>query len=270
MDQTIKYPYGLDGKDIVGMGITAVVARLDAVIKFAPASERPFMERERRVYQRLGHHDRILRYYGDLGDDIILQYACHGSIRQYLSSQTKPVALSLKLGWIEHIAEAVAFIHPKNVLHSDISCNNVFLDQSLSVKPGDFAGSAIDEEPPLICYETSHEHPSIGDTSIKSEIFALGCTFYEIMTGSKPYKELSDWEICDAYELGKYLGLNSLSAANDIIAKCWAQEYANVDELLGDIKAEVATKSAQATWINPCALIQTPEFPIAVALTSLF
>ncbi|KFY61920.1 hypothetical protein V496_04792 [Pseudogymnoascus sp. VKM F-4515 (FW-2607)] len=238
MDQAIKYPYGLDGKDIVGVGITAVVARLDAVVKFAAASERPYMERERRVYQRLGHHDRVLRYYGDMGDDIILQYARHGSIRQYLSSQAKPVALSLRLGWVEHIAEAVAFIHSKNVLHGDISCNNVFVDHSLKVKLGDFAGSGIDEEPPLICYETSHEHPSIGDTSIKSEIFALGSTFYEIMTGSKPYKELPDPEICDAYELGKYPSLNSLTALNDIIAKCWAQEYANVDALIVDIKEE--------------------------------
>ncbi|KAL5351273.1 hypothetical protein ACLOAV_003125 [Pseudogymnoascus australis] len=225
MDQAIKYPYGLDGKDIVGVGITAVVARLDAVVKFAAATERLYMERERRA---------------------------------------KPVALSLRLGWVEHIAEAVAFIHSKNVLHGDISCNNVFVDHSLKVKLGDFAGSGIDEEPPLICYETSHEHPSIGDTSIKSEIFALGSTFYEIMTGSKPYKELSDPKICDAYELGKCPGLNSLTALNDIIAKCWAQEYANIDALLVDIKEEVAIKAAQVTWIKPCALIQTPAFQIAM------
>ena len=98
------------------MGITAIVARLDAVIKFAPATELPSMEREKkRVYQRLGHHDRAVRYYGNLGNDIILQYACHGSIRQYFASQTKPVALSLQLGWVEQIAEAVSFIHSKNV-----------------------------------------------------------------------------------------------------------------------------------------------------------
>lgn len=72
MDQAIKYPYGLDGKDIVGVGITAVVARLDAVVKFAAATERLYMERERRVYKRLGHHDRVLRYYGDMGDDNML------------------------------------------------------------------------------------------------------------------------------------------------------------------------------------------------------
>jgi serine/threonine protein kinase len=238
MGDTIQYPHGVDRRDILGAGTTAIVARLDAVIKFATAVERPFMDREKRVYERLGHHNRVLRYYGNLGDNIILQYACHGSIRQYLAIQAKPLALSLQLRWVEQIAEAVAYVLSKNVLHGDISCNNVFVDHSLNIKLGDFAGSAIDEEPPLICYETSHEHPSIGDTSIKSEIFALGSTIYEIMTGSKPYKELSDSEICAAYDMGKYPELSSLSAFNDIIAKCWAQGYANVDELLGDIKAE--------------------------------
>ena len=221
------------------MGITAIVARLDAVIKFAPATELPSMEREKkRVYQRLGHHDRAVRYYGNLGNDIILQYACHGSIRQYFASQTKPVALSLQLGWVEQIAEAVSFIHSKNVLHGDISCNNIFVDHSLNVKLGDFAGSAIDGEPPLICYKTSHEHPSIEGISVRSELFALGSTFYEIMTGSKPYKEVSDPEICAAYEMGKYPELSSLTAFSDIITRCWAQEYVNVDELLGYIKVE--------------------------------
>jgi serine/threonine protein kinase len=239
MDYKIQYPHGVDGKDIVGVGITAVVARLDAVIKFAPSSEQACMEREKFIYQRLGHdHNGIVRYYGSLGDALILQYACNGSIRQYFATQTKPLALSLKLRWIEQITASIAFVHSRNVLHGDISCNNVFLDHSLDAKLGDFAGSSIDGGEPLIGYECSHEHPGIPDISIQSELFALGSTFYEIMTGSKPYAELSDSEIRAAYALGKYPSLSALSAFKDVIAKCWAQDYANVDELLGDIKAE--------------------------------
>ncbi|KFY11424.1 hypothetical protein V492_04473 [Pseudogymnoascus sp. VKM F-4246] len=219
MSDIIQYPHGVDGRDILGAGTTAIVARLDAVIKFADASEQPFMDREKRVYERLGHHDRV--------------------------------------------------VHSKNVLHGDISCNNVFIDQILNIKLGDFAGSAMDEEAPLICYETSHGHPGIAGICTKSEIFALGSTFYEIMTGSKPYKGLQDWDISDAYALGKYPSLSSLAAFNDIIAKCWAQDYGNVDEILEDIKAEVATKSAQAKWTKTSALIETPALPIVIALVSL-
>lgn len=76
----------------------------------------------------------------------------------------------------------------------------------------DFAGSSIDGQDPLICYETSHEHPDIEGISAKSELFALGSTFYEIMTGSKPYSELSEAEITRAYKRGSYPNLSTLAA----------------------------------------------------------
>jgi hypothetical protein len=96
MEYTVHYPYGLTGKDLVGMGITTLVARLDAVIQFARSTELPLIEREKCVYQRHGHdHDGVLPYYGSLEDALILQYACNGSIRQYLATQTRPIPLSL-------------------------------------------------------------------------------------------------------------------------------------------------------------------------------
>ena len=53
-------------------------------------------------------------------------------------------------------------------------------------------------------------------------MFALGSTFYEVITGSKPYKELLDEAICDAYSRGEFPSLASLAAFRDIITKCWA------------------------------------------------
>jgi len=270
MDHTIQYPLGINRQDVVGLGITALVARLDAVIKFARRTELPLLEREKGIYERLRHdHDGVLRYYGNLGDALILQYACHGSIRQYYASQAKSVSLSVQLRWVEQVTASVAFIHSRNVLHGDISCNNVLLDEGLNAKLGDFAGSSMDGQDPLICYETSHEHPEIIGISTKSELFALGSTFYEIMTGSKPYKELSDTEIICAYKEGNYPSLVSLAAFNDTIHKCWTRGYASVDELLEDVKAEVTTKSKLVAPFQPSALRHTTAFSIALTLMSL-
>lgn len=145
MDNTIQYPRGINRQDVVGLGIAVLVARLDAIIKFARRTELPLLEREKGIYERLGHdHDGVFRYYGNLGDALILQYACHDSIRQYYASQAKSISLSLQLRWVEQITASVAFIHSRNVLHGDISCNNVMLDEDLNVKLGDFAGSLID------------------------------------------------------------------------------------------------------------------------------
>jgi serine/threonine protein kinase len=236
-ESVIQWPLGLDIKDLVGAGITAIVARLDAVVKFFGPSESHFLEREKLIYQRLGRdHSGIVRYFGVLENAIILQFASQTSIRQYIARQ-KQVPLSIKLRWVEQLCDAVRFIHSRGVFHGDISCNNVFLDDNLDVKLGDFAGSVIDSLPPLICYETSHELPD-EDISAKTELFALGSTIYEIMTGSKPYKDLPDHEISSAFSEGRFPDLGSVPAFRDTIMKCWRQSYTTAEETLRDVKLE--------------------------------
>ncbi|KAF1995216.1 spindle assembly checkpoint kinase [Amniculicola lignicola CBS 123094] len=239
-ESVIQWPLGLDGKDLVGAGISGIVVRLDAVVKFYKPSQLHFLEREKLIYQRLGRdHRGIVRYFGALENAIILQFASHTSIRQYLIRQNKQVPLFLRLRWVEQLIDAVRFIHSRGVLHGDISCNNVFLDDSLNVKLGDFAGSSIDDLPPLTCYETSHELPG-ADISTKTDLFAVGSTTYEIMTGSKPYKNLPEHEVSAAFTEGRYPDLGSVSAFKNIITKCWKQSYADPEEALIDVKLEVA------------------------------
>jgi serine/threonine protein kinase len=125
-----------------------------------------------------------------------LQVASQTSIRQYVARQ-KQVPLSLRLRWVEQLFDSVRFIHSRSVLHGDISCNKFFLDDNLDVKLADFAGSAIDDLSPLICYKTSHELPG-EDISTRTELFALGSTVHEVMTGSKSYKDLLDYKVSAA------------------------------------------------------------------------
>lgn len=132
------------------------------------------------------------------------------------------------------------FILSRSVLHGDISGNSIFLDDNLNAKLGDFAGSATDNDPLLVCYETSHELPG-EDISTRTELFALGSIVYEIMTGLKPYKDLPDHEVSAAFSEGRYPDLEPVSAFKNTIMRCWSQSYATVDEGLQDVKSEVAT-----------------------------
>ncbi|KAF2837768.1 hypothetical protein M501DRAFT_937097 [Patellaria atrata CBS 101060] len=185
---TVQYPLSTSFQDPVGAGVTATV------------------------------NPSILWGFRGCFDLTILH---HGSVRHYYANQAKPVSLSLQLRWAEQIMASVNFIYSRNVLHSDIPCNNILLDEGFNAKLADFAGSSIDGEEALIGYDTSREHPEyeITDVSTGSEIFVLGSTFSEIMTGSQPYKELSDEEIACAYRGRMYPSLVSLPAFKDIIHK---------------------------------------------------
>ncbi|KAI1916615.1 hypothetical protein LOZ39_000345 [Ophidiomyces ophidiicola] len=68
------YPKGLSR--IVGMGLSSMVLSLDdfTVLKH-PLSEYHYgaVETERRIYERLGHHPRIVKYIRRYGDGIVLE-----------------------------------------------------------------------------------------------------------------------------------------------------------------------------------------------------
>ncbi len=140
------------------------------------------------MYERLGHHNAILKYYGCLNRSALFQFASHGTIRQYLDSSHQRPSLATHLQSAQQATEAISFIHSKSIFHCDISYNNIFLNVGLSALLGDFAGSSIDEKKPLGWYGTSHSHPDIDDPSTKTEIFVLGRTFYEILTGKNPFE----------------------------------------------------------------------------------
>lgn len=237
-DQLMWYPCGLSLNDLLGAGTSGFAGRLDAAVKWTLPNKVHFIERERKIYERLGSYHGILKYYGPVENGILLEFAHHGSIRQYHMNCDEAIPRTTKLRWIQQITSTMCFLHSKGVLHGDISCNNIFLDQKLNAKVADFAGSVIDEEPYLSCYESSHSHPSIQGVCVQSEIFALGSTFYEIITGSKPYSNLSINEIEEAYSLGKFPRLDGLDICHSIIAKCWGRRYTDIKSLLRDIETE--------------------------------
>lgn len=57
----------------------------------------------------------------------------------------------------------------------------------------------------------------MADLVEKTEIFALGSTFYEILIGRKPYKGRDDTKVERAFRQGDFPSLRSLSALNTVI-----------------------------------------------------
>jgi len=115
-EYVVNLPFGLTFNELVGAGITGTVVRLDAVVKWVPPRRQALFDREKRVYERLQrdhhNHPRILRYYGAIENALILGYAQHGSIRDYMRNlkrtHAEPVSLSLRLRWIEQISRVMA------------------------------------------------------------------------------------------------------------------------------------------------------------------
>ena len=236
---TVQFPPSFGFKDVIGVGNVGLILPLDVVIKIPHhEGDQHWIDIERQVYERLGSgHEGVLRYHGSLYNGILLQRASHGSLRQHFKRGGERCS-TLQIRWIQQILETIVFIHSRGILHGDISCNNIFLDENLNAKVGDFAGSSIDGLDSLVCYETRYDHPSTEKVSFKSEIFALGSLMYEILTGSRPYEDLSDRDIETAYAREDYPDLRSLTMFKDVISKCWHREYADTSKVLLAVNAQ--------------------------------
>lgn len=69
------------------------------------------------------------------------------------------------------------------------SCHNIIVDKAKYAKFIDFAGSAIDGEAPLTCYEWRSFQPGV-EIDICTDIFAFGSMLFELEIGRVPYNEL--------------------------------------------------------------------------------
>jgi serine/threonine protein kinase len=182
-DDEIHYPSGFSLRDLVGYGSTGLVV-LDASSK--TVIKKPIDQKfddcisiERLIYERFaqnGGHNGVLSYHGVFEDGIRLEYAALHDLKSYTDGEElKPKQQRLRR--VSQIAEALCFIHSNGVIHGDLTTLNIFLDEGLNPKVGDFAGSSLDGSPLLIESAASYQYPG-ASLSVQGDLFAFGSLVY--------------------------------------------------------------------------------------------
>jgi serine/threonine protein kinase len=246
MMTTIRLPTGFDMSHFLGSGITSMVY-LDlpsrTVIKYPHQEEEDAaIGVERRIYERFqqhGGHEGLLKYYGTFESGIRLEYATKGGLRHYI--QTHGISTEQRFQWAEQVTSALAFVHSMNIIHADLTCGNIYLDDSLHVKLLDFCGSSMDGSKPLTEVTASHRCPGDDLTSIRADLFALGSTLYEILTGKPPYYErgLKEIEIINLFKQLKFPETKSLGPIGDVITGCWQGRFTSADDVLEGVSLAI-------------------------------
>jgi len=208
----------------------------NTVVKYPhQAEEEPAIEVERQIYERFrqhGGHEGLLKYYGTFGPGIRLEYASENGLRHYI--QTHEINPKQRLQWAQQITSALAFVHSMNVIHADLTCGNISLDDRLHARLLDFSGSSLDGSEPFVVVTASHKYPGDDLKSIRADLFALGSTLYEILTGKPPYYELAlkEMEITDLFKQAKFPDTKSLGPMGVIVTGCWQGRFVSADDVL--------------------------------------
>jgi serine/threonine protein kinase len=113
--------------------------------------------------------------------------------------QKNDVSAELQSKWFRQIIEAVEVIHRYGVIHSDLALRQFFDDDELNIRLGDFNSSQYPEHPALGYEKATHCLPRdyAQPNTVLSDLFALGSTLFELVTGKAPYAEFYPVEFRD-------------------------------------------------------------------------
>lgn len=200
------------------------------------------LERELRVYQRLPcRHDRLLQMIKYSPEDgLYLQYMPRGNLRDHVQKAAGAITTSQRLQWAFDTAEALHLLHSHGIIHCDVKPENFLLDSADRLKIIDFSGSSFDGIPGSAVEGTRFFLPRSWDdaSTVKTDLFALSSTIYEIMTGRQPYDDLSDEEVEARYSQRIFPNMHAIYC-QQVITACWRGDIDSAKEAMALIQAEM-------------------------------
>jgi serine/threonine protein kinase len=157
--------------------------------------------------------------------------------------------------YLPQICSALAFAHQKNVVHRDIKPSNLFLHNG-KIKLMDFGIAKVKSEAGgrltqtgtrmgSISYMSPEQIRSTKDVDLRTDIYSLGISLYQMLTGSLPYslgKNDTEFAIMERIVRENPKPITGISnEMNDLIQKATAKEpkdrFASTEEILQQISA---------------------------------
>ncbi|WJZ01335.1 Stk1 family PASTA domain-containing Ser/Thr kinase [Corynebacterium freiburgense] len=303
--KTLANRYELGG--IIGSGgMSDVYAATDTLLgrpvavkmmRLELARDTTFKERFRREAQNSGrlNHPAIVSIY-DTGETeiqgtavpYIVMELVHGRTLREIIMEDGPLAPADAAKVLVPVCEALAVSHEAGIVHRDIKPANIMITNTGAVKVMDFgiaraftdAASAMTQTSTVIgtAQYLSPEQARGKHTDPRSDIYSLGCVFYEIVAGRPPFEGETAFAV--AYQhvqdtapppsefipgLSPTMATNVNAVALTAMAKNPADRYQSAMELAEDfsrVSRNAVARAAQAhltstSSINPAAMAAT-------------
>ncbi|KAE8540032.1 hypothetical protein D1P53_003970 [Cryptococcus gattii VGV] len=135
---------------------------------------------------------------------LVLEHAPLGTLDRLLRTSPQLVGKKLWGRWAREGTEALEWVHGKGVVHADIKPGNLLLTTDLHIRLSDFGSSLLihPSHPPtdgLGLGTLPFSPPELVDPSVAFsfpvDIFALGATLYQCITGREPFRGLRSIEM---------------------------------------------------------------------------
>lgn len=181
-----------------------------ALKRFQPREDQPgaaFRFRlERELLTRLGGVHHLIRCLDAIDDPpiTILEWAAGGNVRDHLypggpTAGAQPLPEAEVVALARQVADSLAWLHQHGVLHRDVKPSNLLVMEDGSVRLADLGVAAtghpprglpvgwVEEEVGTLGYAAPELLRNPLEASPASDVYGLGATLYELLTGRLPY-----------------------------------------------------------------------------------
>ncbi|KAL4705263.1 hypothetical protein ACJJTC_010282 [Scirpophaga incertulas] len=161
------------------------------------SSQKEKMAQEISIHRSL-QHQHVVNFHSFFEDSkniyIILELCKRRSMME-LHKRRKAITEPETRFYMHQILLGVQYLHSKRIIHRDLKLGNLFLDDELHVKIGDFGLAARieyeGERKQTLCGTPNYIAPEVlakKGHSFEVDIWSLGCIMYTLLVGKPPFE----------------------------------------------------------------------------------
>ncbi len=214
---------GSGGTSIVYLGMHPTLKRKVVLKKLNLRGKKTFYDRflqEAALMMDL-NHDHIVKVYDHFKEGsrhyMVMEFVEGLSLDQIIE-QSGPLNHETIRYILRCCCKALDYIHSRNIIHRDIKPSNIFISNKGDVKLGDFGVALLDDPSDkdvsaagsLVgtpAYMAPEQFSPGGRVTPRTDLYALGISYFELLTGRKMYTGESLEELRDMIRRGRHLSL---------------------------------------------------------------
>ena len=226
----VERQIGEGAQGIVYLAKHKTIGRLVAIKSLHPELVLNNNHKERFIEEAktLGNlnHSSIVTLYeyiaNNNGYHLIMEYLKGEPLDFFIKNVSGPIQESRAIDIFIQVLEGIEYIHQKNIIHRDIKPSNIIIDSNDKIKLLDFGIAKNNQNNPNLTIVgngvggtpmyMSPEHVSNEPITIKSDIYSLGVTLWQMLTGVAPYEGMSIGSIYGKIEAASLKDIQSVYA----------------------------------------------------------
>ena len=222
-------------------------------------------------------HPNIVNVF-DVGDEdgihyIVMELVEGIVLKKYIEKKGK-LNVREATSILIQVAQGIECAHNHHIIHRDIKPQNIIISKEGKVKVADFGiaraatSNTISSSAMGSVHYISPEQARGGYSDEKSDIYSLGITFYEMVTGTLPFDGDNTVSVALQHIQEKMISpreyVEDLPISTEkIILKCTLKKperrYAQVSELIADLKRSLVSPDVDFVKIIDNSDVDTPQ-----------